>query len=331
MDVRYCIMYVLSCLILLSFKGNALRFLHYPRLIRSNSFSHVGITYLPEGANERTKRHSIKMIQSTFLQNSYENRDLIARQVIDVMYDDNNTGSTQSRFHHDMPSEYIPNTYENRNKISQEVVDAIDGIILEYDLVRQLELGDARFTIHEPTISVYESIKRSVFENYFIEYDISSYNGEELQKYGLSKLFQVWQRLIDVGAPIFGWWFSKYIDDVFILPYANTTQKEFIIQHRAKDLKDSIVQSRSIAIIKSGQALSLRSDIIKNKYYLNELSKLQDEVGTFDNSVAMDIIRYELDVSDPNDIFEFDPVLPIASASIGQVYKARLRSTGLLQ
>jgi predicted unusual protein kinase regulating ubiquinone biosynthesis (AarF/ABC1/UbiB family) len=67
---------------------------------------------------------------------------------------------------------------------------------------------------------------------------------------------------------------------------------------------------------------------LKSPEYARELQKLQDEVGTFDNDVAMRIIKEELG-RDANELFEFDPVLPIASASIGQVYRARLRSNNM--
>jgi predicted unusual protein kinase regulating ubiquinone biosynthesis (AarF/ABC1/UbiB family) len=66
--------------------------------------------------------------------------------------------------------------------------------------------------------------------------------------------------------------------------------------------------------------------LIKSPEYIRELQKLQDEVGTFDNEIALQIIKEELG-RDANELFDFNPILPIASASIGQVYKARLRAT----
>lgn len=49
-----------------------------------------------------------------------------------------------------------------------------------------------------------------------------------------------------------------------------------------------------------------------------ELEKLQDEVGTFSDTTAMAIIQDELG-RPAQEIFEFNPPSPIASASIGQV------------
>ena len=70
--------------------------------------------------------------------------------------------------------------------------------------------------------------------------------------------------------------------------------------------------------------MSLRQDLVKSPEYIRELTKLQDCVGTFDNDIALKIIADELG-SEATEIYDFDPILPIASASIGQVYKARLR------
>lgn len=155
-----------------------------------------------------------------------------------------------------------------------------------------------------------------------------TYDGEALQRYYSSRPFEVWTRLIDIGSPIIGWWISKQFDEKIIFPLSSESVRNELRKNRAIDLKDSIVQSRSIAIIKCGQALSLRPDLVKDKLYLDQLSLLQDAVGVFDNDVAMDIIREELNVRQPEEIFDFDPSYPIASASIGQVYRAKLRSTG---
>jgi len=136
----------------------------------------------------------------------------------------------------------------------------------------------------------------------------------------------VWERLVQVGSPLLGWWLARKWDNI-TSSFRTGKENEIRLNQRAEDLKDCIVQGRSICFIKFGQAASLRQDLLKSSEYVRELSKLQDEVGTFNNDAAMNIIRTELG-RDPHEIFEFDPRHPIASASIGQVYKARLRSSG---
>ncbi|MGI8866306.1 MAG: ABC1 kinase family protein [Rubrobacteraceae bacterium] len=76
--------------------------------------------------------------------------------------------------------------------------------------------------------------------------------------------------------------------------------------------------------VKFGQLLSTRSDILPDSV-LSELQMLQDTVAPMPLEVAQGIIERELGAP-ALDIFEsFDPV-PLGSASIGQVYRAVLRS-----
>ena len=106
----------------------------------------------------------------------------------------------------------------------------------------------------------------------------------------------------------------------------------------------------------SGQALSLRPDLIRNKIWAEELGKLVDAVGSFPDLTAMKIMSTELQdlvpclqaanlpkqkrninqrLSKLQSFVEKDDILnmfefyndgrSVASASIGQVYKARIR------
>ena len=78
--------------------------------------------------------------------------------------------------------------------------------------------------------------------------------------------------------------------------------------------------------IKLGQALSIRTDIVPEAYAL-ELRQLQDAVPPFDDEVARSVLKRELGVSDIGTIFEYLSESPVASASIGQVYRGTLRKT----
>lgn len=73
--------------------------------------------------------------------------------------------------------------------------------------------------------------------------------------------------------------------------------------------------------IKLGQVMSTRPDILPAEV-LQELRTLQDEVPPFDTNVAMEIITAELG-RPVKDCFAWIDDKPIASASIGQVYRAR--------
>lgn len=76
--------------------------------------------------------------------------------------------------------------------------------------------------------------------------------------------------------------------------------------------------------IKIAQIMSNRSDIIPEELIV-ELKKLQSEVKTFPFSVARKILDEELP-RPYDEIFEEFNEVPIGSASIGQVYKAKLRT-----
>uniref|UniRef100_A0A7S2SHE2 ABC1 atypical kinase-like domain-containing protein n=1 Tax=Eucampia antarctica TaxID=49252 RepID=A0A7S2SHE2_9STRA len=79
--------------------------------------------------------------------------------------------------------------------------------------------------------------------------------------------------------------------------------------------------------IKLGQALSIREDIVPAPYAI-ELRQLQDAVTPFDSEEAYEILRNELGVRDLSQIFTTLSQKPIASASIGQVYRGTLASDG---
>jgi len=74
--------------------------------------------------------------------------------------------------------------------------------------------------------------------------------------------------------------------------------------------------------IKLGQALSTRPDLVRQDW-LTELTNLQDNLPPFEHKIALKILEKELG-SQANILFDDFPSEPIASASLGQVYKAKL-------
>ena len=73
--------------------------------------------------------------------------------------------------------------------------------------------------------------------------------------------------------------------------------------------------------VKLGQMLSTRPDIVPDDV-LGELKTLQDDVAPFDTGEAMEIVRQELG-RPASECFAWIDDVPMASASIGQVYRAR--------
>ncbi|KAL7542745.1 hypothetical protein ACHAXR_012087 [Thalassiosira sp. AJA248-18] len=85
-----------------------------------------------------------------------------------------------------------------------------------------------------------------------------------------------------------------------------------------------LIEKLGPTFIKLGQALSIRTDILPEIYAL-ELRQLQDAVPPFDSEEAKEVLKRELGVSDLNQIFDSLSEKPVASASIGQVYRGTLK------
>jgi len=96
---------------------------------------------------------------------------------------------------------------------------------------------------------------------------------------------------------------------------------------RAEQLQE-IISGLGPAIIKGGQALASRPDLLPAEY-LEELQRLQDRLPPFSRKQALALLEADLGV--PFDsVFELVEEEPIAAASIGQVFKAKLVANGNL-
>ncbi|GBF99091.1 hypothetical protein Rsub_11900 [Raphidocelis subcapitata] len=96
---------------------------------------------------------------------------------------------------------------------------------------------------------------------------------------------------------------------------------------RAIQLRE-IVTSLGPAYIKLGQALSIRPDLL-SPAAMAELQKLCDKVPSFDSAIAMQVINDELGAP-WYEVFAELTLEPIAAASLGQVYKGRLKTGELV-
>ncbi|HVF91274.1 MAG TPA: AarF/ABC1/UbiB kinase family protein [Blastocatellia bacterium] len=92
---------------------------------------------------------------------------------------------------------------------------------------------------------------------------------------------------------------------------------------QARKLRDRLVKLGP-TFIKIGQMLGTRADLLPIEY-VDELSFLQDRVPAFSNPLAMATIESELSLP-LAEIFAHIDEQPLASASLGQVYRATLLS-----
>jgi ubiquinone biosynthesis protein len=112
----------------------------------------------------------------------------------------------------------------------------------------------------------------------------------------------------------------------FMLEIAGLKKRRlFTKKHESRPVEVRIIlEELGGCFVKLGQFLSLRPDLIP-KEYSEELAKLQDSVASFSYSEAKAVVEHELGESLKHLFKEFSHE-PVASASIGQVYKATLLS-----
>lgn len=114
---------------------------------------------------------------------------------------------------------------------------------------------------------------------------------------------------------------SKFLTSV-LFDLLRGTLKENEVKH-AIELRN-IVTSLGPAYIKLGQALSIRPDIL-SPAAMTELQKLCDKVPSFSSDIAMKVLEDELGKPVEEIYDELTPE-PIAAASLGQVYKGKLKT-----
>jgi predicted unusual protein kinase regulating ubiquinone biosynthesis (AarF/ABC1/UbiB family) len=100
-----------------------------------------------------------------------------------------------------------------------------------------------------------------------------------------------------------------------------TLKREQKLRRQAKRLRERLIRLGP-TFIKVGQMLGTRADLLPIEY-VDELSRLQDQVPPFPNKQAMSIIEEELQ-RPLQEVFTEMGEDPVASASLGQVYRAKL-------
>ncbi len=104
------------------------------------------------------------------------------------------------------------------------------------------------------------------------------------------------------------------------LLFQGNSKNKNVQKNLSKYLFD-VITDLGPCFIKLGQALSTRPDLVRQDW-LTELTNLQDNLPPFDHKIALKIIEDELG-KPANELFGEFPDSPLASASLGQVYKAK--------
>ncbi|MEH2464828.1 ABC1 kinase family protein [Nostoc sp.] len=127
---------------------------------------------------------------------------------------------------------------------------------------------------------------------------------------------QVIRRIFAVLGPTLSFAFGLWSDSKRGIVVKNN-------RRRATELRVLLTQLGP-AYIKIGQALSTRPDLVP-PVYLEELTKLQDQLPPFANEIAYQFIKEELGAP-PEEVYAELSAQPIAAASLGQVYKGKLKT-----
>lgn len=149
-------------------------------------------------------------------------------------------------------------------------------------------------------------------EDIFLRYDPAA-----IARYYSTRPWQVAGRSKEVFGSL-----SRYFTSIWLDKKRGKTD-EATQRKRAIQLRDLLTRLGP-AFIKIGQAVSTRPDLVP-PIYLEELSKLQDQIPPFPNEIAFQYITETLGAP-PEELFVELSESPIAAASLGQVYKGRLKT-----
>ncbi len=143
-----------------------------------------------------------------------------------------------------------------------------------------------------------------------------TYNPQAIADYYRPQRFLVISRWLKILWPVVAFSYRRWWDKL-------TGQSSKQQPRRAAQLRE-VLTRLGPAYIKVGQALSTRPDLLPPAY-LEELTKLQDQLPAFDNEIAYKFIEEELGAH-PHEIYAELTPDPIAAASLGQVYKGKLHT-----
>ncbi len=150
------------------------------------------------------------------------------------------------------------------------------------------------------------------------DFELDRYDINAIANYYRNQPLRVWWRCIVIFVPLI-WLIIRL---------------RFSAKASTSQLKKLAIESRKLitrlgpAFIKIGQALSTRPDIVP-PIFMDELSELQDQLPPFPNEIAFQFIRDALG-ADPLEVYAEISDNPIAAASLGQVYKGKLKTGELV-
>lgn len=209
----------------------------------------------------------------------------------------------------------------NRNRFAAVVATAAASVAVGSVAVKNSQRVFDEDLTSKPLGSVYNFQESEIVDSdqLPLEYDV-----EKITSYWSKRTPEVVKRTAQILS--------------ILLPYFHKVVIwEYLIRGKIRDhpglQKKYAVELRQIltelgpCFIKFGQAMSIRPDLLPAAF-LVELQKLCDSVPSFPTQEAIEVIESELGVGASQRLFEDfnSSTIPIAAASLGQVYKLKLKN-----
>ncbi len=149
-----------------------------------------------------------------------------------------------------------------------------------------------------------------------------NYNRESIALYWKERPVSVGTRVVRIGFELFPVVMNYIVDFKLLRKDVDEVSKQEKYHRHAQSLRRALTRLGP-AFIKLGQQLSIRPDLLP-PIALKELQKLCDAVDPMPDRIAMETIKMELGRELLNS--KVKEIELVAAASLGQVYKAHLRS-----
>lgn len=160
---------------------------------------------------------------------------------------------------------------------------------------------------------------------YLDQFDVHQAQQNKQQQERLKRAMRL-TRLAVYGEKLYSirlWFFQRAVFALRRFLIGNALHKDANQEKQAVWLKHKLIELGP-TFIKIGQSMGTRADLLPLPF-VKELGTLVDQVPAFPNDVAFAIIEKELGKK-INEVYAEFELEPVAAASLGQVYRARLHS-----
>jgi len=160
---------------------------------------------------------------------------------------------------------------------------------------------------------------------YLDQLDIHQKQQKRHKKERLSRAYRL-TRMAVYGEKLYAirlWFFQAFMRLVRRIVIGSENDRELNQEKQAVWLKQKLIELGP-TFIKIGQAMATRADLLPLPYVV-ELGTLVDQVPAFPNEIAFARVEHELGKK-INEVYAEFQLDPVAAASLGQVYRARLHS-----